>query len=426
MPHQQFGSHAWFFIQIAAGSFSRPSCDVADELSDYPQGALTMSKNALRLTRSGFIAFVLFACAVATTSVSAQIPQAQAIPSASADDTARFFAGMPLPADSPLAQLAQDPTARQHAANLDRAFGIFEKLHLSKVRAWANANLTAPKPVMFYMFGGPDFLYADAFFPNATTYVLQGLEPVGAIPDLAKMPRWATIQSLWNIHNSLRSILSVTYFITVQMRSDLSASGTLPMLYVFLARTGKTIHEVSLVHLDEQGVLHQGDQARPPSPARGVKIVFSEKDGPHKTLYYFSANLADQRSRNIALLQFCKSLGPADSFTKSASYLLHGANFSQVRNFLLENANTILQDATGIPLSYFDRTKWKLRGYGQLVIPNPPTRPTPIDFGIGYQFRPNQTSLLLATRSLAAARMTNLVPEAVPIQPEIEARVAVR
>jgi hypothetical protein len=214
------------------------------------------------------------------------------------------------------------------------------------------------------------------------------------------MPRWATIQSLWNIHNPLRSILSVTYFITVQMRSDLSASGTLPLLYVFLARTGKTIHEVSLVHLDEQGVLQQGDQARPPSPARGVKILFSGKGGPPKTLYYFSTNLADQR-KPIPLLQFGKSLAPGDSFTKSASYLLHNPAFSQVRNFLLENANTIVQDATGIPLVYFDHKMaaalWPAR--------SPASNQTnPIGVRIGYQFRPNQTSLLLAGESPPSAR----------------------
>jgi hypothetical protein len=384
-----------------------------------------MSKNALRLTRFRFVTLVLFVSAVATTSVSAQLPQAQAIPSASADETARFLAGMPLPADSSLVQPAQEPTSRQHAANLDRAFGNFERLHLSNVRAWADANLTAPKPVMFYMFGGPDFLYADAFFPKATTYVLQGLEPVGAIPDLAKMPRWAVIQSLWNINNSLRSILSVTYFITVQMQSDLSASGTLPLLYVFLARTGKTIHEVSLVPLDEQGALHPGDQARPPSPARGARIVFSEKDGPRKTLYYFSTNLVDQRKPN-SLLQFDKSLGPGDSLTKAGSYLLHNASFSQVRDFLLKNANTIVQDATGIPLAYFDRTKWQLRGFGQLLIPGQQLKPNPIDFGIGYQFRPNQTSLLLAMRSPASARVTSLAPEIASPELELEAGVRPR
>ena len=32
---------------------------------------------------------------------------------------------------------------------------------------------------MFYMFSGPDFLYADAFYSKASTYVLGALEPVG-------------------------------------------------------------------------------------------------------------------------------------------------------------------------------------------------------------------------------------------------------
>ena len=36
---------------------------------------------------------------------------------------------------------------------------------------------------MFYMFSGPDFLYADAFYSKATTYVLSALEPVGSVPD---------------------------------------------------------------------------------------------------------------------------------------------------------------------------------------------------------------------------------------------------
>ncbi len=360
-----------------------------------------MRGNTLEMmTRIGFVALLIASFVVATTA------RAQNNQSATADDTARFLAGMPLSANSPLAQLAQDMVAKQHAAHLDSAFGNVEKNQMSKIRAWASANLSAPKPIMFYMFGGPDFLYANAFFPNATTYVLQGLEPVGQIPDLLKMPRWSALQNLRNIQGSLRSILTVTYFITVQMHADLSSSGTLPILYVFLARSGKVIHDVSLVHLDDQGVLHPGEGPRPLPPARGVKIIFSEKDGPQKTLYYFSTNLADQRGKNIALLQFGKSLGQGDSFTKSASYLLHNANFSQVRNFLLDNSATILQDATGIPLAYFDPAKWQLRGFGQYVIPFQRTRPTPIEFGIGYQWRLNQSSVLLATRNLDAPEST--------------------
>ena len=44
----------------------------------------------------------------------------------------------------------------------------------ARIRAWSANNITTPPPTMFYMFSGPDFLYANAFYPNAKTYVLSG------------------------------------------------------------------------------------------------------------------------------------------------------------------------------------------------------------------------------------------------------------
>jgi hypothetical protein len=385
------------------------------------------------MTRIGFIA-VLVASFVVTTAA-----RAQSDPIASADDTARFLAGMQVSPNSPLAQIAQDPNIKQHAAYFDTAFGNVEKNQLAKIRAWSAANLNAPKPVMFYMFGGPDFLYANVFFPNATTYVLSGLEPVGQIPDIMKLPRGSVVQALRNIQGSLRSVLTFSYFITAQMSQDLNAgpvNGTVPILYVFLARSGKVIHDVSLVHLDEQGVLQAGEGSRSLSPARGVKIVFSEKDGPQKTLYYFSTNLADERGKNNALLQFCKSLGQGDSFIKSASYLLHNSNFSQVRNFILDNSSLILQDDTGVPARQFDAAKWQLRPFGRYLVPIPifegmyqsklnelyqKNRPSPIDFGVGYRWHANESNLLSATRDPAAPELTASISKvAAPQNVEIE------
>ena len=368
----------------------------------------------------------IFAVVVAGLVLATSV-RAQDNPTVSANDTARFLAGMQVSPDSPLAQIAQDPNIKQHAAYFDTAFSKVEINQLAKIRAWSAANLTAPKPVMFYMFGGPDFLYANAFFPNATTYVLSGLEPVGQIPDIMKLPRWSVVQALRNIQGSLRSVLTVSYFITVNMRQDLNAgplNGTLPILYVFLARSGKVIHDVNLVHLDEQGVLQPGEGSRPPSPARGVKIIFSENDGPQKTLYYFSTNIADERGKNIALLQFNKSLGQGDSFVKSASYLMHYSYFSQVRNFILDNSSLILQDDSGVPVKLFDAAKWQLRPFGRYVGPismfeemhqskldelYQRNRPSPIDFGIGYRWYANESNLLLATRNPAAPEITSSI-----------------
>ena len=53
-------------------------------------------------------------------------------------------------------------------------------------------------------------------------------------------------------------MLSYSFFQTKHMRRDLNSgqmTGTLPILYVFLARSGKTIHEVSFVSLDKDGTV---------------------------------------------------------------------------------------------------------------------------------------------------------------------------
>ena len=168
------------------------------------------------------------------------------------DDTARFLAGMQPSADSPLVALTKDPSWQHHAKFFDGAFAQLEQRQLSKIRSWSDVNLAAPRPTMFYMFSGPDFLYANAFYSKASTYVLGALEPVGAVPDLSKLSRGSVGAALYNVERSLGSILSFSFFITKQMKVDLhtnQVSGTLPILYVFLARSGKTIRNVEMVAL---------------------------------------------------------------------------------------------------------------------------------------------------------------------------------
>ena len=114
------------------------------------------------------------------------------------------------------------------------------------------------------MFSGPDFLYANALFPRAETYVMAGLEFPGDIPDVTKLPRSSIPQELSALRGSLNSIMSYSFFITKAMKRDLNGrrlTGTLPVLFVFLARSGKTIESVSFVNLDADGTLHPADAA---------------------------------------------------------------------------------------------------------------------------------------------------------------------
>ena len=340
---------------------------------------------------------------------------------ATADDTAKFLAGLPVSADSPLAPLTQTPGWRAHASRFNASFTGFEKRQSSHIRAWSQAHLKSPKPTLFYMFSGPDFLYADAFFPQATTYVLSGLEPVGQIPDVMKTPHGVIPYELARLHTSMRTLLSISFFITDHMKSDLRHGrflGTLPVIYVFLARTGHTIRDVSLVYLEPNGDVKTDDAARAKSLAQGVKITFA-KDGRDQTLFYFSTNLANDGVKKSGFLDFCAKLGEGDAFVKSASYLLHGGGFTTVRNFLLDHVSTIVQDDSGVPLAYFDQNKWQLEPYGNYVHPIPlfshlyqpnmraffaKSKAPRIDFGIGYRHRPNESSVLVATKKAAASK----------------------
>jgi hypothetical protein len=365
---------------------------------------------------------------------------AQAAEAVSADDTARFLAGMMPSADSPLIPLTKDPLWQHHARFFDAAFAQLEQRQISKIRTWADANLAASKSTVFYMFSGPDFLYADAFYSKATTYVLSALEPPGSIPDLTKMPLGGVEAALANVEHSLGSILSFSFFITKKMKVDLLAghlNGTLPILYVFLARSGKTIKNVSTVALDDKGTAYFANENSGANATRGVRIVFAGSDGVEKTLYYFSTDLSDSSARVTGFLKFCATLAPGDSLIKSASYLLHSGNFSVVRNFILAHSETIIQDDSGIPLGYYSPRNWQFFPFGRYAgpiaeFPNKYQesyaelfrRARPIDFGIGYRWRSHESNLLLSVRlpddgSVAAdATSSNDISPAPPSRPK--------
>jgi hypothetical protein len=366
------------------------------------------------------------------------------------NDTARFLAGLPPSPDSPLAPLTKDAAWQQHARYFDSIFAREDSAHLSKVRAFSKEFLTEKHDTMLYMFSGPDFLYATSFFPSASTYVMAGLEPTGDIPQLTNLSRGAVYGSLRNLEVSMASLLSYSFFITNKMRTQLHEGpvyGTIPVLYVFMARTGKTIHDVSLVALDTDGNFIKADEpaasggdakkvaarsiAR--SAAPGVKIVFSDGDGPKQTLYYFSTNLSDGSIERSGFLAFIEKLAPADSFIKSASYLLHSGGFSKVRGMLLDRSATILEDDSGIPLAYFDSKKWRLQPFGRYVGPlgifgrsyQPGMaelfrKASPIEFGIGYRWRKNESNLLLAQKGAPRTSDQELTPASPPPQDETQ------
>jgi hypothetical protein len=288
---------------------------------------------------------------------------------------------------------------RNHADALDQAWFKKEYHQLTPIREWMGANADEyynSTDTMYYMFGGPDFLYAHAFFPNARTYILAGLEPVGQVPDLSRLSPEVLGSELSALRASMHTVLQTHYFITKDMRADLGRSGlggTLPILYTFLARRGCTVLDTTYIS----------------SPASGVKITFVSR-GPQQTLYYFKTDLSGGKS---AFLNWCAAQRPGLSLLKAASYLMHGEGFAGVRNMLLENSRIIIQDDSGIPLRAFPKS-WKVDCYGRYMPhaemfgkyhqpelaaiygKDPP--PTELGFAFGYHWQKDRGLLMMATR----------------------------
>ena len=329
-----------------------------------------------------------------------------------ADATAKFLAGLPVNG-TPLESHSLDRGWTTHAVELDRAWKHLEEKQFSKIRAWAPQALGASyedNGPMFYMFSGPDFLYANAFFPNASTYILCGIEPVGPIPDIDNIPRAILPSALANLRKSLDSVLSWSFFITKNMKVDLrqkQLSGTLPVLYVFLARAGCTIDSVAPVAFDKDGnFVPEGKGTTP-----GAKIVFVGPSGRQQTLYYFTTDLADWAIKaNPGFGKFCEQQGQGVTLLKAASYLMHSDNFSMVRGFLLAHSKVILQEDSGIPIRFFAKDKWDVHYYGRYVgpinrfkkYPQPDLAKenatnTALEFSFGYQWQPSRSSLIVAT-----------------------------
>jgi hypothetical protein len=312
------------------------------------------------------------------------------------NDQARFLAGLPV-RDSPLEQYTRDSFWVEHASALDAAWSRTEQRQISPVRQWARTYLGRTPATVYYMFSGPDFLYANAFFPAASTYILCGTEPIGAVPDISRIPPEQLGGSLSDLRASMKTMLSFHYFITKEMRVDLQRNelgGTLPILYIFLARLGHTVREVTFVK----------------TPAAGVRITFAGRSGAPQTLYYFKVDLSNGSSERF--LAWCGAHGPGASLVKSASYLMHSDGFSQVRRFLLDASEILIQDDSGIPLRHFD-DRWSLRFFGEYTAPielfakhHQPdllaayrrSNPALLSFAFGYHWQPQRAVLILASR----------------------------
>lgn len=386
---------------------------------------------------------------VAPTAAPARATPGPAAPdTAAVHDVAAFLAGLPVSTRSTLRPLTAQSAWQAYAADQDKSWTTYDTTRTATIEQWAATELDsvrAASPTIFYPFSGPDLLNVVTMFPTSQTYVLLGLEPVGAVPGPATLENINLFPAL---KASLWSVLNFSFFRTNDMAVELNnktpdsaaikktnsllkaavrssqrvnVGGVVPLLLLFAARTDHQVRAIRYVQLTSDGQLAAADSATVQNPGSkvvpGVEVRIRSRTGAEKTVVYLSADLSDWKlgQTKEAALKYVRSLGPLTTYVKSATYLMHKSYFSKVRNLILERSNYLLQDDSGIAMKYFRPSDWQFTHYGTYKRPidlfakqyqpaltaaytdqgNPPRS---LPFGTGYNWRRNDSNLLLAQR----------------------------
>lgn len=239
---------------------------------------------------------------------------------------------------------------------------------LNPMIKWAtekNIISTNDTGTCFYPFSGPDFLFADQFFPNCRTYILMGLERLGSITDIRKLNDQQLNDYLSSIRNSQRYLLKSGYFVTSHMGSDFSKSilnGNIHLMSYFLVKTGHKIISIKYGNIIKDGTFSYSNL----NNSHGLEVkFFREGDAQIKTMYYFSMDVADYKIKSKSEIEkFIESFPAMNTYIKSASYIPAHKNFAIVRSIIIDNSLKIVQDDTGVPIKNLDEKIFEINLWG--------------------------------------------------------------
>lgn len=327
---------------------------------------------------------------------------------------------------SKLTKLAKKPFYLNFKQSIKKHWDFYNKEIQEPFISWKNKHVPTPKSkTVLYPFSGPDFPNAYTLFPKANTYILIGLEAGGFDPDIESMSDQKISSGLSILNSSLSTISSRNYFMTNNMKVDISKSVFRGTTSVFLSYFGYlkikpySIKNFVLSNEGEIKYLSKEEINKKSSFKEGelsVEFDFLDPvDGSKKKLYFISTNISNFGFKTYpGTLKF---LNKFDSFAvpvKAASYLLHYDSFTDMRDFLLSKAELFVMDDTGprikdlqalnnFDIKVFGRYTRPIGLWPEKVQPDlrkihEEQKPEKINFLYGYGTADKQQHIMVVTR----------------------------
>lgn len=390
-----------------------------------------------RLSVLGFVCSLLPGLALANTAASGAVTAAGDTWVVS---TARLLAGVS-PTHPSQQDIALSAEWREHRDTVQAGWAKVKAGRAATMMRWRDENIRtgcSSSGTLLYPFSGPDFFNAHLFFPNCRNYVFFGLELPGEIPDLEKLDRPGLARLLGDVRIAVGDLVERNYFITSRMSKQLHTSqlrGVIPVLMASMALAGLEVRAIEPFELPSPALRTTEEAekpgAKPIRKLRAIQVTFQRPSAAQpQTLQYFSV---DATNNGLApypeFLQHIRSFKQSPMLIKSASYLLQDRQFRNIRDALLDSADYLAQDDTGMPFEVLKSSGWDMQLFGGYRRPIHPfhwayqpgldaaykTASTPdLPFSFSYHWRDGRSNAMVARRGPVQA---DAWPVARPAQP---------
>ncbi len=317
-----------------------------------------------------------------------------------------FLSGIPLDEKNRFAKLTESPSYKSYAKAINSYWEKIDTDYLKKVQPFKKEYMPEKSAAntAFYPLSGADFVNLHAFYPEANSYIMVGLEPAGKITDPNTLNSEQLKQGLNSIQSMVGEMAAQNYFTRKRMRREFANphfSGTSPVLLIFMTRLGLKIDYWERVELDPTGKLIPETDAhiadKNPDKVEAIRIYFhkeGEKYSRDLTFFrmYINENSADEKTPEG---KFFLQQGKFNLLLKSAEYVLQLPMYEKFIQTILAKTDTVVQDDSAIPFKAFDKSLWEPKVFGVYTararLQNTPNVPDQID--LQNEFKQNAKSL---------------------------------
>ena len=309
-------------------------------------------------------------------------------------DLSLFLAGLPLDEKNQFVKLSQSASYKAYARTINSYWEKIDSDYLKKVNPF-KAEFMPQKSAAntaFYPLSGADFVNLHAFYPDAVSNIMVGLEPPGKITDPNTLSPEQLKAGLNSIQSMVGEMASQNYFTRKRMKREFANphfSGTSPVLLIFMTRLGLNIDSWQRVELDKTGKLISETEThianKNPDKIEAVRIYYHKQNEKYsRDLVFFKMYINENSAdTNTPEGKFFASQGNFNLLLKSAEYVLQLPIYEKFIETILRKTDTVVQDDSAIPYSAINKAQWNSNVFGVYTararLQNTPNVPDQVD-----------------------------------------------